>query len=52
MTRTTKRPYERPTLTPKDLFGAEALATACCRDAGCSNAVKTPLGKAKPNSTS
>lgn len=52
MSGTTKRPYERPTLTPQDLFGAEALATACCRAATCSAAAKTAIGKAKPNSTS
>lgn len=48
----TKRPYERPTLDPKDIFGAEVLATACCRGTACPTGVKTPLGKAKPNSTS
>lgn len=52
MSGTRKRPYERPTLEPKDIFGAEVLATACCRDATCPAAVRTPLGKTKPNSTS
>ena len=35
-----KRPYEKPTLVPSSVFGAEAAAGSCCRTTAgtCSNA--------------
>lgn len=40
-----KRPYEKPTLEPSSIFGADT--TTCCRatNATCSNAQKTTMGK-------
>lgn len=35
-----KRPYERPTLVPSSVFGAEAATGSCCRGGACSNATR------------
>lgn len=43
-----KRPYERPTLQGKEMFGAEGTTGgACCKTttATCSNATRSGLGK-------
>lgn len=36
-----KRPYERPTLVPSSIFGAEAMTGSCCRGGACNNAVRS-----------
>ena len=48
-----KRPYERPTLEPKDIFGAEATTASCCKvtNATCSAGQRTSFGKATRTST-
>lgn len=37
---TGKRPYERPTLVPSSVFGAEAAVGSCCRTGVCDNAAR------------
>jgi hypothetical protein len=46
-----KRPYEKPTLAPSSIFGADT--TTCCRDtnANCSTAQRTSMGKGQRTST-
>lgn len=39
--RAQKRPYERPTLVPSSVFGAEAMSGSCCRsDLSCQNSAR------------
>jgi hypothetical protein len=47
-----KRPYERPTLEGKEMFGAEGLGATCCKVtiATCSAAQKTGMGKGSRSS--
>ena len=47
-----KRPYQRPVLEPAEIFGAEVLATTCCKSGGCATATKTAQSKAKPSTNS
>ena len=53
MSERVKRPYERPTLQARDIFGAEATTASCCKvtNATCSNAMRTSLGKATRTSS-
>jgi hypothetical protein len=46
-----KRPYEKPTLEPSSIFGADT--TTCCRatNGTCSIAQRTSLGKGQRIST-
>jgi len=46
-----KRPYEKPTLEPSSIFGADT--TTCCRatNGTCSIAQRTSLGKGQRTST-
>jgi len=46
-----KRPYEKPTLEPSSIFGAET--TTCCRvnNATCSASQKMTMGKSTRAST-
>ncbi len=45
-----KRPYEKPTLEPSGIFGADT--TTCCRatTGTCSNAQRTNMGKGQRTS--
>jgi hypothetical protein len=47
----TKRPYEKPTLEPSSIFGADT--TTCCRTtfATCSTSQRTSMGKSQRTST-
>jgi hypothetical protein len=47
MSQEPKRPYERPTLEAKEIFGAEGVAATCCKatTATCSGAAKTGTNK-------
>ncbi|MBI2206207.1 MAG: hypothetical protein HYU41_20430 [Candidatus Rokubacteria bacterium] len=49
----TKRPYERPTLEAKDVFGAEAVTGTCCKftNATCSTTARSMAGKANRGSS-
>ena len=46
-----KRPYEKPTLEPSSIFGADT--TTCCRatNGTCSMAQRTSMGKGQRAST-
>lgn len=46
-----KRPYEKPTLEPSSIFGADT--TTCCRasNATCSASQKMTMGKSQRAST-
>jgi hypothetical protein len=46
-----KRPYEKPTLEPSSIFGADT--TTCCRvtNPTCSNSQRTTMGKSSRTST-
>jgi hypothetical protein len=46
-----KRPYEKPTLEPSSIFGADT--TTCCRatNATCSAAQRTSMGKGSRTSS-
>jgi hypothetical protein len=46
-----KRPYEKPTLEPSSIFGADT--TTCCRatTGTCSTAQRTSMGKGSRTST-
>ena len=46
-----KRPYEKPTLEPSSIFGADT--TTCCRTSGgtCSTSQRDGLGKSQRTST-
>ena len=46
-----KRPYEKPTLEPSSIFGADT--TTCCRatNATCSTSQKMTLGKSQRTSS-
>ena len=46
-----KRPYEKPTLEPSSIFGADT--TTCCRvtSGTCSLAQRTSMGKGQRTST-
>jgi hypothetical protein len=46
-----KRPYEKPTLAPSSIFGADT--TTCCRvsNATCSTSQRTTMGKSSRTST-
>lgn len=56
--RNPKRPYERPTLVPSSVFGAEAMTGSCCRGGACTagarNAQRTSIdpSKVKPSTVS
>jgi hypothetical protein len=47
----TKRPYEKPTLEPSSIFGADT--TTCCRtsNANCSTGQRDGFGKGSRTST-
>jgi hypothetical protein len=47
----TKRPYEKPTLEPSSIFGADT--TTCCRatTSACSTGQRDTLGKSTRTST-
>ena len=47
MSERVKRPYERPTLEAREIFGAEAVSASCCKvtNATCSVGLRTSLGK-------
>lgn len=53
-----KRPYERPTLVPSSVFGAEAMVGSCCRAGGCTagarNAQRSSIdpSKTRPSAVS
>ena len=51
MANETKRPYEKPTLEPSSIFGADT--TTCCRvsNGTCSAAQRTSMGKGSRAST-
>jgi hypothetical protein len=51
MTTQDKRPYEKPTLEPSSIFGADT--TTCCRvtTGTCSTAQRTSMGKGQRLST-
>jgi hypothetical protein len=53
MSPSTKRPYERPTLQGKEMFGAEGTTGSCCKTtiSTCSTATKSGLGKSVRTST-
>jgi hypothetical protein len=42
-----KRPYERPTLEAREIFGAEAVSASCCKvtNPTCRQGLRTSLGK-------
>ncbi len=46
-----KRPYEKPTLQPSSIFGADT--TTCCRatNGTCSAAQRNTMGKSRRTST-
>ena len=46
-----KRPYEKPTLEPSSIFGADT--TTCCRTTvtSCSGGQRNSMGKSTTNST-
>jgi hypothetical protein len=46
-----KRPYEKPTLEPSSIFGADT--TTCCRatNATCSTSQRTTMGKGSRTSS-
>lgn len=48
MSERVKRPYERPTLEAREIFGAEAISASCCKttNATCSAGLRSSLGKA------
>lgn len=56
--REAKRPYERPTLVPSSVFGAEAAVGSCCRGGACTagarNAQRTSIdpSKTRPSTVS
>ncbi len=47
----TKRPYEKPTLEPSSIFGADT--TTCCRatNGACSTTQQSNFGKSQRTST-
>ena len=51
MATTEKRPYEKPTLEPSSIFGADT--TTCCRatTGSCSTAQRTSMGKGSRTSS-
>lgn len=46
-----KKPYERPTLDAKEMFGAEAVASCCKVTVGACASVRSGLGKSTNTST-
>lgn len=53
MSERVKRPYERPTLEARDIFGAEAVTASCCKvtNATCSSGQRSTWGKATRSSS-